>query len=55
MARLLGVGLRTIRHYVHQGKIPQPLVLSRRKWLWDPQAVAEFIRQGRPDGRGGKR
>jgi hypothetical protein len=55
MARLLGVGLRTVRHYVRLGKIPQPLQLSRRKWLWDPQTVADFLRDGDPDGRGRKR
>jgi excisionase family DNA binding protein len=53
--QLLGVGRRTLWRYVQQGKIPQPLILSRRKWLFDAQAVTEFIKHGDPGGPGRKR
>jgi excisionase family DNA binding protein len=55
LSRLLGVGPRTVWRYVQQGKIPKPRVLSRRKWLWDAQTVADFLRQGNAGNAARKR
>jgi hypothetical protein len=52
LAGLLGCSVRTLRGYVRQGKVPRPVVLSRRRWFWDPRVVADFLRAGVPGGRG---
>lgn len=45
LADRLGCNVRTLRRWVHEGRIPAPIRIGRAK-RWDPDVIRELVRDG---------
>jgi predicted DNA-binding transcriptional regulator AlpA len=54
LAGLLGCSVRAVKGYVRRGKLPPPVVLSRRRLVWSPEVISQWLAQG-GTGSGGRR
>ncbi len=52
VARMLAVGIRTLRRMAADGQIPQPHRFTRKLVRWDYQTLREFLRKMREDAPG---
>jgi hypothetical protein len=50
VAREFEVAPATIRHWIRDGKLPEPLVKKKGKWLFGPEQFAEILRRRRETG-----
>lgn len=44
VARMFDVCDVVVRNWVHRGVLPQPIVMSRKVWVWKRQTILDYLK-----------
>lgn len=50
LAKLLGVGFRTVDRALEDGRLPPRIQISARRWAWDVAVLRAWQRNTHPEG-----